>query len=365
MAWRRILVRVPNWLGDAIMSLPALRLVRWTQPEARITVLARPWVAPLYRNEGCVDETLVLNCGKGWSDWRGKWQAVQELRAGQYDAAILLQNAFEAALFAWAARIPERIGYRRDGRGPLLTRPIAVPRPGEIPPHETFYYLEMLRRAGWVQDLPPIRVIQLGWVDRARQAGERRWHSLGVAEKPIGISPGAAYGTAKRWPAQRFAQTAAILARKLGAPVAVFGSAGEAGLCQHVAGQLQQAGITTFNWAGRTSLEEFIELAAGCRLFLTNDSGAMHVAAALGVPTVAVFGPTDPTATGPLGPATAIVREQVECAPCKLRHCPIDHRCMQQVPVARVVAAALELVESAEKEADSGHAQENTRLEPS
>ncbi len=151
----------------------------------------------------------------------------------------------------------------------------------------------------------------------------------------VGVSPGAAYGSAKRWLPERFAESAAQLAAEMGASVAVFGSAAEPAMCEEVA----QA-ANGRNFAGATSLREFVEMAAACRLFLTNDSGAMHIASALGVPSVTVFGPTDETATGPSGPSARLVREPVDCAPCLLRECPIDQRCMTRVTTDQVVKAA-------------------------
>jgi heptosyltransferase-2 len=156
----------------------------------------------------------------------------------------------------------------------------------------------------------------------------------------IGVSPGAAYGNAKRWIPERFAEAARDLAKARGASIAVFGSAAERDLCERVA---SADGLRAVNLAGRTTLREFISCAAACSLYLTNDSGAMHIAGALGVPTVAVFGATDHTTTGPSGSHTAVVREPVECSPCLLRECPIDHRCMTRVTVERVTEAGLEL----------------------
>jgi heptosyltransferase-2 len=160
----------------------------------------------------------------------------------------------------------------------------------------------------------------------------------------IGVSPGAAYGGAKRWLPERFAETASQLAATTGATVAVFGSKDERAVAEIVAEHLRAARIVVHNFAGETTLREFIDLAAGCRVFITNDSGAMHVAAALGVPTVAVFGATDDEATGPTGPLIQVVREPVECSPCLLRECPIDHRCMTRVSADRVAQAALDLL---------------------
>jgi heptosyltransferase-2 len=169
---------------------------------------------------------------------------------------------------------------------------------------------------------------------------------LGISGPVIGISPGAAYGNAKRWLPERFTESGRELADALRAGVLLFGSAGERPLCETVAEPLRGAGVEARNLAGETTLGEFIDLASVCRIFLTNDSGAMHVASALEVPTVAVFGATDDSATGPTGPLARVVREHAECSPCLLRECPIDHRCMTRVSAARVAAAATELLTS-------------------
>jgi lipopolysaccharide heptosyltransferase II len=333
----KILVRATNWVGDAVMSLPALRALRQRFPQARISILAKPWVADLYRREAFCNE-LIPYTPRTVAE---KWAAARALRPRRFETAILLQNAFEAAAIAHVAGIPERIGYARDGRGFLLTRAIPVPKPGEIPRHESFYYLEMLRRAGIIAELPQNDEIRLEGAPAARAAGLERFRQLGLGETVIGVSPGAAYGTAKRWLPDRFSDSANRVASQMGAAVAIFGSKDERALCESVA-----ASITgpVKNFAGETSLAEFIDLAAACRVYLTNDSGAMHIASALGVPTVAVFGATDDVATGPTGPLAKVVREPVECSPCLKRECPIDHRCMIRVSAARVAEAALELL---------------------
>jgi heptosyltransferase-2 len=313
--YNKIVIRSTNWLGDAVMSLPAIRTVRDCFPRAYLAVLARPWVADLYSREPAIDRVIVYP-GRRWS-------IIRQLRAERFDCAILLQNAFEAALVARLAGIPRRIGYDRDGRGWLLTDAIKVPLPGEIPRHERFYYLELLRRAGLIERLPDCESIRLhGWESGSGET--------------IGISPGAAYGNAKRWLPERFAEAAL----HLGGPVAVFGSAAERPLCEQVAEAVRRGGATVHNYAGETTLSEFIERAAACRIFLTNDSGAMHISSALGVPTVTIFGATDHTTTGPSGPLARVVRQSVECSPCLLRECPIDHRCMTRVTVEQVVEAA-------------------------
>jgi heptosyltransferase-2 len=334
----KVLVRATNWLGDAVMSLPAIREIRQALPHADLAVLARPWVADLYARESSIDRVIPYTA-KGL---RAKRRFARSLREERFDLAILLQNAFEAALVAWWAAIPERIGYNRDGRGLLLTRRVAVPEPGEIPRHERFYYLEMLKRAGIVERFPKSEAIRLEGIDAARESGAALFEARGIRPPVIGISPGAAYGTAKRWLPERFVEAAQGLGA---ASAAVFGSGSERAVCEQVAAGLRVAGVDARSLAGETTLREFIDLAAACRLFLTNDSGAMHVASALGVPTVAVFGATDDTTTGPTGPLALVVREHAECSPCLLRECPIDHRCMTRVTAQQVVSAARQLWE--------------------
>jgi len=343
LAPEKILVRATNWVGDAVMSLPAVRALRKRYPASYIAVLAKPWVADLYTRESCIDELISYPAARGAKDAAGKWRVVRRIARERFDWAVVLPNAFETALVAWLARIPRRIGYSRDARSFLLTDAVVVPKQGEVPPHQRYYYLELLRRAGVLASLPAIPSIELEGAVQAREAGAWRFRELEMPERVIGVSPGAAYGSAKRWLPERFAEAAARLASGAHSGVVVFGSPGERALCETVAAAVGTHGAQALNLAGKTSLGQFIELAAACRLYLTNDSGAMHIASALGVPTVAIFGPTDSIATGPTGPATVVVRESVSCSPCLLRECPIDHRCMTRVTVDRVVRAALEL----------------------
>ena len=336
----KILVRATNWVGDAVMSLPALQAIRGAYPEAYIAVLARPWVADIYARESFADEVIYYESPRGFKDLAGKRRLARTLAERKFDVAILLQNAFEAAMIVKLAGIPRRIGYDRDGRGWLLTDAIRVPAKGEIPGHERFYYLELLRRAGIIADLPESGAIRLAGAQAAASAGTQRFREMGIHGAVIGISPGAAYGTAKRWLPERFAEAAA----SLDGTAALFGSTDERALCEEIAAMLRERGKAVHNFAGQTSLSEFIELAAACSVYLTNDSGGMHIASALGVPTVAVFGATDYIATGPTGPLARIIREPVECSPCLLRECPIDHRCMTRVPAETVAQAARELL---------------------
>ena len=334
MSPSRILVRATNWIGDAVMSIPALEAIRNRFPDAHITILARPWVSDVYYNAPFCDAIEHYTPKPGMKDWRAKLALARHLQAQRYDAAVILPNSFDSALICRLAGIPVRIGYSRDGRGILLTHP--VPRPDQLT-HERFYYLELLKRAGWLDAMPadgaPIRL----------NVNARGFTDLGLGDNVIGISPGAAFGTAKRWLPERFSETAAELARQWNSAVVIFGSKDERPVADQVAEDLRARGTEVRNLAGQTTLREFIERIAACRFFLSNDNGAMHLAAAIGIPTLAIFGSTDHRTTGPTGPATRIVREPVECSPCLKRECPIDHRCMTRVTVDRVIEEALHL----------------------
>jgi len=344
MAFSKILIRATNWVGDAVMSLPAIRALHARFPEAEIAVMARPWVADLYARETAVHRVIPYDAKPGFRGLGRKLRAANALRREKFDCAVLLQNAFEAAAIAWLAGIPRRIGYNRDGRGALLTDAIPVPQPGEIPRHERFYYLEMLRRAGLIAEAVESNEVRLEGAEEAASNGTRRFAQRDITPPVIGLSPGAAYGTAKRWLPERFAEAALEVARSQRGSVVLFGSASERELCETVAQGIRAGGVAACNLAGHTALSEFIELAAACCVFLTNDSGAMHIASALGVPTVAVFGATDDSTTGPTGRLARVVREPVECSPCLLRECPIDHRCMTRVAAHRVADVALDLL---------------------
>jgi len=335
----KLLVRATNWVGDAILSIPALAALRARWPHAEIAVLARPWVADLYRDQDLVDRLIPF-------DYRGRHRGVsgierlaRELRAQRFDSAVLFQYAFEAAWIAWRAGIPERIGYARDARGPLLTRSIPLPLPGEIPPHEAHYYLELLRRAGWIPALPELPPVRLRVAPSALERAETFLRGAGCPSDSLRVAfgSGAAYGTAKCWPANRYADLARRLVAEYGAQVLLFGAASEAPVAAEVE---SGAGHGVINLIGRSAIGDLPALLARCHLFVGNDSGAMHVAAAVGLPVVAIFGPTDPVGTRPLASQLSIVQRKVACSPCFLRHCPIDHRCMKFVDLELVLDAA-------------------------
>jgi heptosyltransferase-2 len=331
----KILVRATNWVGDAILCVPALRAVRARWPEAEISILARRWVSAVYEGQGLADQLMVLEDSQ---------DLAAALSATKFDAAILFQNAFHAAWLAWRAGIPERIGYARDGRGPLLTRAIAVPTDGEIPAHEVYYYAELVRRAGWISDLPKIDEIRLSVADAARATAEKRMIAAGArgGARLIAFAPGAAYGSAKCWPAERFAELADRLIARFDADVILFGAPSERDIAERIASGMRRRPV---NLAGQTSIAELSAYFSACDLFIGNDSGAMHVAAGAGVPVVAIFGSTDPDGTAPLTLRRTLVRRAPSCSPCFLRHCPVDHRCMTRIEVDAVENAAASWLE--------------------
>lgn len=339
-----LLVRAPNWLGDVIMSLPALEAFRHRFPGEPLVGLARAGVADIYRLSGLCDEVLVIPSPRGEQGWAAPMAMARTLRERRFRAGLVLPNSFESALTFWLAGVKQRWGYRRDARGMLFTCAVAPPAKGEIPRHEVFYYLELLRRLELISALPENPVPRLDLDEEARERGAAVLATHGLEGRVVAISPGAANSRAKQWPPDSFVETACLAAGQWNASVAVFGTPQETELCAAIAARIAARGITVANLAGQTSLAEFVCALARCALLVTNDSGGMHVGYAVGVPTVAVFGPTIDEETGPLGAHARVVREPVECSPCMLKDCPIDHRCMTRVTPQRVLGEARQLV---------------------
>jgi heptosyltransferase-2 len=304
--------------------------------------LARPVVAELFSGQPFANRILHYDFRGRHSGWLGREKLVAELRKENFDVAVLLQNAFGAAWLAWRAGIPERIGYARDARGPLLTRAIRVPCDGEIPKHESHYYLELLRRAGWGGPPPAIAPIRLFVGDVSRAAAEAALRKSGARENAwrVAIAPGATYGSAKCWPPERFARLADRLISESGADVIFFGTPGEKEIAARILSTMKFRAISL---VGDTSTHDLASLFACCSAFIGNDSGAMHVAAAAGLPVIGIFGPTDPEGTAPVTEQFTLIRESVSCSPCFLRRCPVDHRCMDRISADSVFAAAMQL----------------------
>jgi len=336
------LVRGPNWIGDAVMSEPALAALRELFPTAELTLLVKPAIAELLRGHPALQRILVYEDPGRHVGITGKWTLAATLRRLRFDLAILFQNAFEAALLTFLAGIPRRYGYATDGRRFLLSDPIAVPERTKIG-HQVQYYLDMLRPLG---SEGPAGSPRLFLSHEEEQAMDQRLAEAGVDESDllVGLNPGSNYGSAKRWLPERFAETADRLGQEQGMQrgrrvrVVIVGARGEEALGRAIADRMQ---VKPIQLSGRTTMRELMAVIKRCDLFLTNDTGPMHLAASFGVPVVALFGPTDSRTTSPFGSGHTIVRHPVECAPCLLRECPIDHRCMTRISVDEVYEAAV------------------------
>ena len=339
---KRVLVRAPNWIGDAVMCEPALRGLRSLFPQAELTLLAKGAVAELFAGYAGLNRVCVYDDKGAHAGLAGKWTLAGTLRQHRFDLAVLFQNAFEAAFLTWLGGIPRRYGYVTDGRAIFLTDPVAVPGPHSRA-HQVEYYWNMLRPLGLSAD-PSFP--QLIVSPEEEQKMNERLVSSGVAQSDlvIGINPGSTYGSAKRWLPDRFAEVARRLAARLSdeekmcTAVVILGAKGEELLGKDVAARIQGRSVVL---SGATTIRELMAVTKRCRLLVTNDTGPMHIAAAFGVPVVAVFGPTDWRTTAPYRQEQAVVREPVDCAPCLLRECPIDHRCMTRVSVDRVYDTAV------------------------
>jgi heptosyltransferase II len=362
----RILVRGVNWLGDAVMTTPALRRLREYFPEAHITLLTHEKLSELWMRFPGVDEVLTFKTGES------PWSIGGRLRGKSFDLALVLPNSPRSALEVWRAGIPRRVGYARPWRNWLLTQPVSVthsdmkkrtlrqikslvetadkngrdktepalaPKGSSILMHHTDVYLRLVSALGANSEtLPPL--LEIG--DDELRAAEAKWLSVTTPRVWLGLSPSAAYGPAKRWPAENFASAIREVSNRIqGCRWIAFGGAEDASLGEQIA---SLAGSNVLNVAGKTTLRELMALLKLCRVLLTNDSGPMHLAAALGTPVVVPFGSTSPELTGPGLPGDArhiLLRANVPCSPCFRRTCPIDLRCMTRISVSSVVEAVL------------------------
>ncbi len=337
---RRILVRSTNWVGDAMLTTPALRAVRKSFSDAEISILAKPWVAPVFYNNPCVDHLLLYDAAGRHNGWSGKTRLSRTLRKAEFDVAILFQNAFEAALLAYLAGIPCRLGYNTDCRRILLTHGVRLaPQVKKI--HEVEYYLGILKGVG-IESNGRELTLEVTEKERRRADEILKRHLVTEGDTLVGVSPGATYGSAKRWFSNRYAAVCDMIHKAHGARIIVFGGPGEEAVGSQVADSMQRPCV---NLCGKTNLREAAALIEKCQLFVTNDSGLMHVATALGVPLVAIFGSTNPITTGPVGSRSRVVRVPIPCSPCLKPQCPEDHQCMDEITVDMVYAVAEELLE--------------------
>ncbi len=346
----RVVVRGANWVGDAVMTVPALKGLRRVLPGAHITLATRGWAEGIFAGADFVDELLLIEgAGRGV---RSVWRQARAWRAKRFDLAVVLPNAFEPALVAALARVPLRVGYATDGRGFLLSNPLDVPV-WRATRHEVFYYLNVVAELEKIlrgsSDLetydahPRLEVAD----ERRRDAREfLRARGVSLLRPLVALCPGSTNSRAKRWPAERFAALADRLVEESGADVLLVGSPEELEVSEAVAARMSRK---PFVLTGETSLAETVSLLGVADLLVTNDTGPAHIAAAVGCPVVVIFGPTNPLTTRPFSETAVVVREPPACAPCMLRDCPIDHRCMTAITAEDVFARAARVLEGRPK----------------
>ncbi|MBI3592333.1 MAG: lipopolysaccharide heptosyltransferase II, partial [Nitrospirae bacterium] len=317
----KILIRGVNWIGDAVMTMPAIHALRSAYAGAKISLLVKSWVRPVFEGNPDIDELVVYD--DRFKGVLGRLRLAAELRRRKFTKAILFQNAFDAALITFLAGIPQRVGYNRDGRGFLLTEPVSF-NDDDRKVHHINYYLNLLEKAGIpaAYSEPWIHLL----IDE-RLSG--RAALSGLSRPILGINPGATYGSAKRWFPERFAEVANRFIKDTGGSVAVFGGKGETDIAREIDRLIPDKKLFL---AGATSLRELIALISECDVFVTNDSGPMHIAYAVGTPTVAIFGSTSPELTGPAGSGNIVIKKDFSCSPCFERTCKNKGlRCMDAV----------------------------------
>jgi heptosyltransferase-2 len=329
---KRILVKGTNWVGDTIMSFPAVHALRRLFPKADISVLVKSYLAELWEDNPDIDEVIPYDFAAGAGRIFGQLQAAQVIKQKEIDVGVIFPRSFSSALTLFLGGVPRRIGYGDKIRDCLLTE--RVDRSTDVlSGHRMYYYLKLIESLGPCP-LPSLPSLSLNEKSQIWADAFLSHHCL-TGKLLIGFNPGATYGDAKCWPAERFAALGRRLRQDYGASILVFGSARpqENALNAAIA---EEIGEGCLNLSGQTSLLELAALLHRCRLLVTNDTGTMHVATAVGTRVVAIFGPTDPRTTSPLGERHTIIRKEVSCSPCLKRVCSEDHRCMNLIGVEEV-----------------------------
>ncbi|MEW6351985.1 MAG: lipopolysaccharide heptosyltransferase II [Thermodesulfobacteriota bacterium] len=344
----RIVVRGTNWVGDTIISLPAAKRLRAVFPDSSITFWVKESLAPLARTAGVADEVLSFSDKSGGAVSRCLTMS-HALRAGRFDMAVLFQNAFESAFTAWLARIPLRIGYPTDVRGPLLS--LRVPLRKELTlRHQVWYYLAITdflreRFAGRGPDVQAVPDCTMA-LDRAHVTDARDLSAgLGIdLSRPLFcLCPGSANSEAKRWSPDYFARLADLLIERMGVGVAFVGSPGERALIERIQSHMRTQGSVSL--AGRTDMVTAMAIMGLSCMVISNDTGSAHLAVAASVPVLTIFGPTVAGATAPFGPTAHIVQGEAPCAPCRHFRCPrTDHLCMRSLEPSRVFGKVEEIL---------------------
>ena len=337
----KILVRGANWIGDAVMAIPAMRELRRLFPDADITLYTRPWAEGVFRDAALVDKILVTP--PSGSRFREALAEGRMLKQHGFDMAVLFTNSFQSAAVVRFARIPKRFGYAREGRGILLTDPIKPPA-WRDERHQVYYYLnivsEIERRlfgTATVNQNEP--VCKIGVSEGRRSEARALLEKAGVdpSKKIVAFGAGSTNSMAKRWGGEKFAELASALSLELGVNILLLGAKSESDVSRQIIG-LANADI--IDLAGGTDVPTAAAILSECHLFVSNDMGLAHLSAAVGTRTIVIFGPTNDITTRPFGPNAVVVRHAVECSPCMLRDCPIDHRCMTRVSSDQVFELA-------------------------
>lgn len=335
----RVLVKSTNWLGDVVMTVPALRAVRGAFPRARLSILVRRELASFFAGSRWVDEVLAHPVRPGSGRIAEALAIARELRARAFDLAVILPRSFEAAFWAAVGGIPARVGYASQGRSLLLTKRVAVD-PAVESRHQVERHLHLVRAGLGIDGDAADHRPDVDGAARARidewLAGRRRRRGPLIA-----LAPGAAYGPAKEWPAAHYATLVDRLAADHDAEAVLVGAPSERAKCVEVAERSASGALVA---AGETTIAELIALLDAASGFAGNDSGAMHVAGALGRPSVGIFGSTSPERTGPLGSRARVLYDRIECSPCYDRRCRFGHtNCLVGIEPGRVAAALAEL----------------------
>jgi heptosyltransferase-2 len=327
----KIVVRAPNWIGDAILSMPALVSLRKNFPDAEIWINASEWTKEIYVPLDWISGTISLSRKNNYKHIR---LDAQKLKEYDFDIGVLFTNSFGSAILFFLAKIPQRWGYARDGRHLLLTKRVQT-SPLETHRHHIQYYLSLISKLGL--ETEPAQ-LDFPLTDEAMSQANALFQSISVdSNKPIIIlSPGASYGPAKRWPAFFFSRLATLLQSNNNAEVLIIGSEADKEIARSIAAAMSKK---PFDLTGQTTIPQLAGSIGQAALFITNDSGPMHLANALKVPVVAIFGPTDPRITGPFQKPSKVLKGQVPCWPCSYRECPFEHQCMTQISPEMVLEA--------------------------
>jgi heptosyltransferase-2 len=343
---KNILIRGTNWIGDAILTFAAISSIRNSYPDARIAILVKPWVADIFRLSPLVDEIIIYKSPGIHAGMFGKLRLASQLKAQQFDMVILLQNAIEAAIIAWLSRIPIRAGYNTDVRGVLLSHPV-VRTKAITKVHQSYYYLAMVQSLGCVApNQGPF--LKLTAADQQQAAQLLQKQGIDENQPLIGMAPGATFGPAKKWFPDRFGFIADKFQDEFGIPTLLFGSDNDRETTRTIQ---KHSRYPLIDLAGKTDLRTAVALMARCMLFISNDSGLMHVAGALNLPTIAIFGSTNPKTTAPLGEKNIIMYTQADCSPCLRETCPTDFRCMDSISALAVYNQAKSIISQQRKDA--------------